>query len=106
MNMPTSWPPSMPTSPLPTYTPLPALSIDADEMVAQTHSYMIAFEEHRAAIRSQNTTAVESAYWRILNERKVCPPQTRWLLLNNEGYAKLRRRMEEIIKCRATTIDE
>ena len=105
--MPTSWPPSVPTSPLPTYTPLPALSIDADEMVAQTHSYMIAFEEHGAAIRSQNTTAMESAYWHILNERKVCLPQTRWPLLNNEGCAKLRcQTVEEIIKRRATTIDE
>lgn len=94
-------------------TPLPPLSasltpsnINPDEIVAQTLTYMNALDEHALAVRSHPERAV--AYRRILNERRVLQPDTKILplSLDNRSCNKLRRRMEDIIKRPATSVDE
>lgn len=82
----------------------PLSNVDMDEMAAQTLRYIDTLNDHASAVRGHPERA--AVYQHILDEQQVLPPGTRWSSLDHLGQNKLQYKMEDIILCPATAVDE
>ena len=89
----------------PASTSTPQDTIDADEMAAQTLRYINALNDHASAVHGHPERA--AIYQRLLDEKQALPPSsTRWSSLDSHGQNLLRGKMEDIMLCPATTVEE
>ena len=73
-------------------------------MATQTVTYMNILSDHAVAIKCYPES--EIAYQRIIQQKRVLPPETKWPLLDNEGQDNLRRRMDAIVHRPAISAEE
>lgn len=76
-------------------------AISIDEVTTQTLEYLTVFEKHVAVIRDHPEQS--DAFERLLKKRGAPHPQQ---LVSYEEQEELRVKMEELIRSRATTVDE
>ena len=76
-------------------------AISIDEVTTQTLEYLAVFEKHVAVIRDHPEQS--DAFERLLKKRGAPHPQQ---LVSYEEQEELRVKMEELIRSRATTVDE
>ncbi|KAL4072134.1 hypothetical protein J3A83DRAFT_4188174 [Scleroderma citrinum] len=79
------------------------LTVNADEMAAQMSKYMDIFEEH--VLITQKDPDFSNAYQHCLDEGWALPPDMKWPLLDGQAIKIVQSRMEAILECQATVID-
>ncbi|KAL4068793.1 hypothetical protein V8B97DRAFT_1872837 [Scleroderma yunnanense] len=80
------------------------LTVNVDKMAAQMSKYMDIFEEHASII--QKDPDFSNAYQCCLDEGWALPSNMKWPLLNGQGIKVVQSRMEAILECQATVIDD
>ena len=83
---------------------LGVLTVNADKMAAQMSKYMVMFEEHASITRKDPDFS--NAYQCCLDEGRALPPDTKWLLLDEQGIRIVQSRMEAILERQATVTEE
>lgn len=82
------------------------LTVDPEEMAAQTIRYMDEFEKHGKEVREYSSAEQEQAYQALLSQNRTLPPGTGLPQLKGQELEVLRGRMEAILEQPAVDLVE